>query len=125
MRTGRGQTDPNAGIPGHVLLGMKIELNFTDPVLGLREGTWVRKGKIAQRICLEPDHRLARKHGGLTTPENIRLISNIANRFKSDAKLTDENIRERFVESGLAPFDVPKEHAAVLEQYGIKKIEVS
>lgn len=112
---------PNSRIPAYAIYGMKEEANYTCPILGLREGQFVRKGNKVLRIELTNDHsQIPRSEGGRTVPENSRIVSNLANMFRSNAKLSDDEVKFRYQESGYQVFHVIPEHADILSQYGIK-----
>lgn len=112
-------TRPNATVPYHVRMGMKERSKFTCSVLGIKEGTPLRLGDQCCIVMLELDHIIPRVEGGETSPANVRMISNIANGFKLEAHLSDEQIKARYEESGYEMVAIPEQELLILKKYGV------
>ena len=93
-------------------------LKGVDPVTELPEGTILQSPRgLLRRVVLRGDHR-EKFNGHNTTPDNLQVISNIANGFKSDGSPTIEEIRSRFKASGWKMANIPAEEMAILEKWG-------
>ena len=113
----RDPTRPDASVPYYAQRAMVELNNFVCPVLGLKEGESVQiKGRL-RIIKMVTDHIIPEVDGGLTTPENIRMVSMIANELKNRFKLSDEQVRARYAESGYTRYEIPVEHLAVFQMY--------
>lgn len=92
-------THPRAWIPNWVRYAKRLESNFTCPITGWKETDFFqdKSGRGPVRIVgkLTMDHTIPGAMGGLTTDENIRAISELANTKKGSLLVSDEELRQR------------------------------
>jgi hypothetical protein len=114
-------THPRAWIPPYVRWAKRKAVDFACPITGWKESDWFRGiggGPYRKVGTLTIDHITAGANGGLTTDENIRAISYLANSIKGHKDVNDEDLRKRIFGSYKVVF-MPDDLLAMLDKYGI------
>jgi hypothetical protein len=117
---------PRAWIPPYVRWAKRKQVDFTCPITGWKETDWFRGngGGPFRRIgTLTMDHIIPGALGGLTTDENIRAISYLANSIKGHKQVSDEDLRKRVLGS-YKIVSMPEDLLMVLDKYGITSYKV-
>jgi hypothetical protein len=90
---------PRAWIPNWVRYAKRQSCNFTCPITGWKETDFFQdtqgRGPIRMVGKLTMDHIVPGASGGLTTDDNIRAISELANTKKGSLAVSDDELRER------------------------------
>jgi hypothetical protein len=119
-------THPRAWIPPHVRWAKRKQVDFTCPITGWKESEWFRGnggGPYRKVGILTIDHIVPGASGGLTTDENIRAISALANSIKGSKTITDEELRLR-IHGSFTRVYMPEDLLAMLEKYVITMYKV-
>lgn len=119
---------PRAYIPFHVRWAKRYKVGFTCPITGWHESDWYRgitsdTGPYRRVGILTMDHIIPGAAGGLTTDENVRAISSLANAKKAHKQISDAELKEKL----LASFErvtMPEDLLAVLNKYGVTQYKV-
>lgn len=117
---------PRAYIPPHVRWAKRKEVEFTCPITGWKETDWYRGtngGPFRKVGPLTMDHIIPGAAGGLTTDENLRAISSLANSKKGHKTISDEELR-RQLHHGYKIATMPADLLHILELYGITQYKV-
>jgi len=114
-------THARAWIPDFVRYAKRAAVNFRCPISGWLETDWYRGiggGPFRKVGSLTMDHIVPGAAGGLTTDENIRAMSFLANSKKGHKLLTDEEL-SRQIHSSYRIVEMPADLLEVLNKYGI------
>lgn len=108
---------PRAWIPNWVRYAKRKQVDFTCPITGWKETDFFqdqqRRGPVRLVGKLTMDHILPGSLGGLTSDENIRAISELANTKKGNQPISDEELRERLHSSHMV-LDLPEDQKQAL-----------
>lgn len=119
-------THPRAFIPPHVRYAKRKQVGFTCPITGWTEKDWYRGvsgGPFRKVGPLTIDHIIPGALGGLTTDENIRAISALANSKKGHKSISDEELRAQLFR-GYKIVSMPDDLEAILTKYGIMQYKI-
>ena len=118
---------PRAWIPPHVRYAKRREVGFRCPVTGWSEGDWYRgafgNGPYKRIGILTIDHILPGAAGGMTTDENTRAISLLANMKKGAKQISEEDLRRQILQS-YKLIEMPIDLLEMLNKYGISQYKV-
>lgn len=120
-------THPRSFIPLYVRYAKRALVGFRCPITGWKETDWYRdkQGRGSFRFVgrLTIDHILAGANGGLTTDENIRAISMIANSKRGSRTVSDEELGNAIL-TAYERVDPPEELVDLHKKYGIIEYKV-
>lgn len=119
-------THPRAWIPPYVRWAKRKQVNFQCPITGWKETDWFRgiQGGPYRRVgVLTMDHILPGAKGGLTTDENLRALSSLANTKKGHREISDEQLRLNILSAYKVVF-MPEDLLKVLTEYNITQYKV-
>ena len=118
---------PRAWIPPYVRWAKRNQVHFTCPITGWKETDWFKgingHGPYRKVGVLTMDHIIPGASGGLTTDENVRAISYLANSLKGHKPLTDEELRKRILGAYQSVY-MPEELLQILNKYAIVSYKV-
>jgi hypothetical protein len=120
-------THPRAWIPQHVRWAKRKAVDFRCPITGWHELDYYqdvqKRGSIRAVGTLTMDHILPGSLGGLTTDENIRAFSELANTKKGNLTVTDEELRDRLL-AVYYRVDIPADLYEQLRKYKVVQFKV-
>ena len=119
-------THPRAWIPPHVRWAKRKQVDFTCPITGWKESDWYRSysgGPYRKIGTLTIDHIVPGALGGLSTDENIRAISALANSKKGHKTVSDEELREHLFKAFKTVY-MPEDLLAMLNKYIVTSYKV-
>jgi len=118
---------PRAWIPPYVRWAKRRAVDFICPITGWKETDWYKgtygRGPYRKMGTLTMDHIVPGANGGLTTDENVRAISYLANSVKGHKEMTDEELCRRILGSYQVVF-MPEELLQILNKYAIVSYKV-
>lgn len=113
---------PRAFIPNYVRYAKRKELGFKCAVTGWSETDYFQDvtghGPIRLVGRLTADHIIPGASGGLTTDDNIQMVSEFANTKKGSKLISNEELKERLLEHHQR-IELPEDVLAVLRKYNI------
>lgn len=113
---------PRAFIPNYVRYAKRKEVGFRCVVTGWHESDYFQDvcghGPIRLVGRLTVDHIIPGALGGLTTDDNIQMVSEFANTKKGSNQINNEELRKRLLEHHTR-VELPDDVLAVLRKYNI------
>jgi hypothetical protein len=119
-------THSRAWIPPFVRYAKRAQVNFICPITNWKETDWYRGiggGPFKLVGPLTLDHIQPGAKGGLSTDENIRAISMLANTKKGHKTISDEDLRNSIL-SSYSLVSMPPDLNEVLAKYAITLYKV-
>ncbi|VVB52890.1 Uncharacterised protein [uncultured archaeon] len=121
-------THPRAFIPNYVRWAKRKELDFTCPITGWKETDFFHDiaGNGAVRMVgrLTVDHIIPGSLGGMTTDENIQMISEFANVKKGNRQITNQELREQLLSTHKKVDERYDELLSVLRKYEVNQFRM-
>jgi len=113
---------PRAFIPNYVRWAKRYLAGFRCLITGWHETDYFQdidgRGPIRLVGRLTADHKLPGSLGGLTTDENIQMISCFANTKKGNSGITNEELTERLLKTH-KKLELPEDLKQSLQKYNI------